>query len=65
LVSMFFFGGFIFVGLILPLVIYILERLRLGIPLSVWIILLYISFLLVVVGAVAARYSLLVAGQIL
>ncbi|RJX16443.1 hypothetical protein CW703_01035 [Candidatus Bathyarchaeota archaeon] len=65
LVSMFFFGGFIFVGLILPLVIYILERLRLGIPLSVWIILLYISFLLVAVGAVAARYSLLVAGQIL
>ncbi|RLI05024.1 hypothetical protein DRO26_03445 [Candidatus Bathyarchaeota archaeon] len=65
MVSMFFWGGFIFLGLILPLIIFVLEKLRLGLPLSVWIFILYICFILVAVCAVAARYSLLVAGQIL
>lgn len=63
-ISMFFWGGFIILGLVIPLIVYILERLRLGIPVSVWILVLYLCFILVAVGSVAGKYALLAAGQL-
>jgi formate-dependent nitrite reductase membrane component NrfD len=63
-VSTFFWGGFVLLGLIVPLVVYVLERLRLGIPVSVWILILYLCFILIAVGNIAGRYALLAAGQL-
>ena len=60
-----FWGGFIGLGLIIPLIVYLLAKLRLGIPLSVWILLLYLCFILVAVGSVSGRYALLAAGQLI
>ena len=59
-----FWGGFIGLGLIIPLIVYLLAKLRLGIPLSVWILILYLCFILIAVGNIAGRYALLAAGQL-
>lgn len=60
--SLVFWGGFVVLGLVIPLIIYVMGWLDVGPSPKTWM--LYASFLLVIVGSLAGRYALLLAAQI-
>ena len=62
--SLVFWGGFVIVGLVLPLIIYVIGWLDVGLSGSLKTSVLYASFLLVIIGSLAGRYALLLAAQL-
>ena len=62
--SALFWGGFVFLGLLLPLVIYALGWLKVGLSGSTLSGAIIGSFLLVIIGSILGRYALLLAAQI-
>ena len=62
--SLVFWGGFVVVGLVIPLIIYVMGWLDVGLSGSPKTWALYASFLLVIIGSLAGRYALLMAAQI-
>lgn len=62
--SIVFWGGFVVVGLVLPLIIYAMGWLNVGLSGSMKTWAIYASFLLVIIGSLAGRYALLVAAQL-
>ncbi len=59
-----FWVGFVFLGLVLPLVIYALGWLKVGLSESIRSIAIVTSFLLVIIGSLLGRYVLLLAAQL-
>ena len=59
-----FWGGFVFLGLLVPLVIYALGWLKVGLTGSIRSSAIMASFLLVIIGSILGRYALLLAAQL-